>query len=939
MLFFFKSPAKQKIKLFVVFLISNFSVFAQNLTLSGKIINEKDQEPLVGVNVLLTSLRDSTQKRGVISDVEGNFIFDNLQRGRYQLRLSYTGYETQNQIVFLNETKQLGNIVLKEDVAILKEVKIEGKQMRVEMKDDTAQFNANAYKTNPDATAEELVTKMPGITTTGGVVKAQGENVKRVLLDGQEFFGDDATLALRNLPAEIVDKIQVFDRASDQSRFTGFNDGNTEKTINIITKQGMNTGQFGKIYAGYGTNERYQAGGSINFFKGKRRISLIGMANNINQQNFGEQDLLGVLGGGKRGSGGRRFRSGAEAFSPSSPDNFMVGQQNGINTTNSIGVNYSDKLGQKTVLSGSYFYNNTQNDVNSQLQRQLFLRSGGNQLYDENYMSLNKNDNHRLNFRLDCQIDSINSFIITPRVRWQGNKTDNRTIGENYFTDTTRLNNTNTLLGTAINGYNIANDFLLRHKFKKERRTISANINTEINESNGNNNLNANNYFFLTDSTDIISQRANALNNGYKVGLDLQYTEPVAKKGQLMLNYTPSFQQDKSNNLTQRWDKENNSFSVTDSLLSNQFQTRIFTQRAGGSYRSVEGKQQFMVGLYYQQTQLIGNQFFPLEDNIQRSFQNVLPMAMYRYTFSKSATIRMFYRTSTSLPSVSQLQNVVNNSNPLQLSTGNPNLKQELTHFLVVRYSTANLEKANSTFAYIRVRYTDNYIARSTFIANNDTTLASGLALKRGTQLSIPVNLKGYVNVSSLVTHSFPLTFIKSNLNLDGGVTYVRNPGLVNQVENISTTYNTNGSIIVSSNISEKIDFTASYNANYNIVTNSLQPQLNNNYFFQTASVRFNGLFWKKLVLSTDLNYTAISGLGADFNQDFLLWNAAIGYKFLKNNAGEVRLSVFDMLKQNNNIRRNVTETYIDDSRFNVLQRFAMLTFIYQLRNFTKNKE
>jgi hypothetical protein len=664
------------------------------------------------------------------------------------------------------------------------------------------------------------------------------------------------------------------------------------------------------------------------------------MANNINQQNFSGQDLLGVLGGGggERGSG-RRFRSGAEAFSPSSPDNFMVGQQNGINTTNSIGVNYSDKIGKKTVLSGSYFYNNTQNDVNNDLQRQLFLRSGNTQLYDENYLSLSKNDNHRLNFRLEHQIDSANSFIITPRVRWQGNNANNRTIGENYFTDSTRLNNTNTLLDANNTGYNITNDFLFRHKFKKERRTFSANFNTEINEGNSNNNLNANNYFFLTDSTDLISQRANALNNGIKVGLDLQYTEPIAKKGQLMLNYTPSLQQDKNNNLTQLWDKKNNSFSITDSLLSNQFQTRIVTQRAGGSYRSMEGKQQFSVGLYYQQTQLMGNQFFPLQDNIQRPFHNILPMAMYRYTFSKSANIRMFYRTSTNLPSMSQLQNVVNNSNPLQLSTGNPNLKQELTHFFVVRYSTANLEKANSSFVYIRVRYTDNYIARSTFIANNDTTLASGLALKRGTQLSIPVNLKGYVNVSSLITHSFPLTFIKSNLNLDGGITYSRNPGLINQIENISNTYNTNGSIIVSSNISEKIDFTASYNANYNIVTNSLQPQLNNNYFFQTASVRFNGFFWKKLVLNTDLNYTAISGLGAEFNQDFLLWNAAIGYKFLKNNAGEVRLSVFDILKQNNNISRNVTETYIDDSRANVLQRFAMLTFIYQLRNFTKNKD
>ncbi len=281
---------------------------AQNMPfkITGKIIDASDGTPLVGVNVVLISRRDTNQRVGMGTDPEGGFRTGRPDPGSYLLRATYIGYKPLEMNVRVNQPeKDLGTLGLQPDVTELQGVVVEGRLIRVEQKGDTAQYNAGAFKTNPDASAEELVTKMPGISLESGAVKAQGEDVQRVLVDGREFFGDDATLALRNLPAEIIDKVQVFDRQSDQAQFTGFDDGQTQKTINIVTKPGKNSGQFGKIYAGYGTGDRYSVGGNINFFKGQRRITLVGLSNNVNQQNFSSQDLLGITGTISQGQGGR----------------------------------------------------------------------------------------------------------------------------------------------------------------------------------------------------------------------------------------------------------------------------------------------------------------------------------------------------------------------------------------------------------------------------------------------------------------------------------------------------------------------------------------------------------------------------------------------------------------------------------------------------------
>jgi hypothetical protein len=283
------------------------TAFAQT-KLDGFILDADDHSPLTGATIKLVPIADSTNWQGTAADDSGKFEFSNLTKGLYQLQINYIGYKLTEQKVFVgDEEKHLGAINVAKSSTTLKDVNVVENAVRVEQKNDTSEYNAAAFKTNKDANIEDLVTKMPGITNENGTIKAQGEQVKKVLIDGKEYFGDDAQLAMKNLPSDIVDRVQVFDQMSDQSFFTGFDDGNSQKAMNILTKKGSNNGVFGKVYAGYGylTDSRYSAGASINYFDGNRRLSLIGMSNNVNLQNFSTQDLLGITGSsGQRGPGG-----------------------------------------------------------------------------------------------------------------------------------------------------------------------------------------------------------------------------------------------------------------------------------------------------------------------------------------------------------------------------------------------------------------------------------------------------------------------------------------------------------------------------------------------------------------------------------------------------------------------------------------------------------
>ena len=933
-------------RLFLGFLI--VSVTAHSQSIKGKLADPADNRPLAGATITLSSVKDSTSFRNTISDNTGVFKFESLSNDSFFLKISSIGYDEYKQIVAVNDSVpnlDLKTLFVPKTTVQLGGVTIISKTPPVQQKGDTTQFNASQYKVNPDATVEDLIKKMPGITVgRDGTVTTQGEQVKKVTIDGRDFFGDDASAALKNLPSDVVDKIQVFDRLSDQAQVTGVDDGNSQKAINIVTKAGMKNGQFGRVFAGYGTDDRYSLGGNMSFFKNNRRISVVGLLNNINQQNFGSQDLLGVTssGGGGRGAGGPRGGGGGRGGGGfgGGQDNFLVGQQSGISKTNALGINYSDKWGKKVDVSGSYFYNNSNNNNDQVLNRQN-LGQDTIKFYDENSISQSQNFNHRINMRLEYKIDSSNSLIISPSLNFQKNNSTNGYTAISSYNEGDIANESENTTTNNRSGYNLRNNILYRHNFAKKGRTLSFNLNTAFNNNEGESFVLSETRFYKggvqTDSTQ--NQFTDNLTRGYTISSNLTYIEPIGKKGQLQFSYAPSYSKNKADQQTFQYDPGDGKYSEFDITQSNKFENIVKTQNGGVTYRLGNSRDnQFAVGVNVQQSKLESERVFPTTTFVNKTFSNILPNLQWSRKISPKSSFRLFYRASTNAPSVNQLQDVVNSSNVLLLSSGNPELKQQTSHFLSGRYTFTNTQKGQSFFANIFLQASQDYITNATFRASQDSVIQQGIVLKQGSQLIKPINLDGYKSLRSFLTYSMPLKFIKSNINLNAGFSYSKLPGQVNYVSSVTDNYTYSTGAGLASNINEYIDFNLSYSANFNTAKNDIQSQSNTKYVNQSAGAQINLLSKSGWFVQNDVSNQSYTGLSAGFNQSFWLWNAAIGKKFLKSRAAELKLSVFDLLKQNQSISREITANYIQDTQSQVLQQYFMLTFTYSLKNFGKAK-
>ncbi|MEZ4883639.1 MAG: TonB-dependent receptor [Chitinophagales bacterium] len=929
-------------------LFTSLSAMAQNASLTGVVQSQADNTTLPSAHVSLTGT-DVTFEQTVVTNLDGEFRFEGLERGAYTLKVSFLGFEElQKSLEITKKNNDIGKLFLAEEVTELEGVEVKEKLPIAVQKGDTTQFNANAFKVNPDANAEDLIEKMPTVVIQDGKVQAQGEDVKRVLVDGRPFFGEDPNAALKNLPAEIIDKIQIYDEQSDQSKFTGFDDGQSSKTINIITKGNSKNGQFGKVYLGYGLDNKYALGGNINLFNGDQRISIIGLSNNVNVQNFSTEDLLGVVGSsgsrggrGGRGGGGSRGGSGSGGSrggggfgGGSSVSDFLVNPSGGISTTSAFGLNFSDKWGEKMEVSGSYFFNKSNTESIENLQREFLDVTDASEIYTENNNSESNNINHRFSAKLDYNIDSNNSITMRPRLTLQQNDGYSATFGQTAL-DNTLLNQTSNNFLSDLSAVDFSNSILFRHKFEKDRRTLSVNVNTGYTEKQGESTLESANQYFTESINDSLYQQSILDANGWKVGANISYTEPIGEKSMLMLNYSADWQQDKSDKKTYDFDPNSEGFDQFNENLSNTFESHAFIQQLGLGYNYRPNKDlMVMARANLQKTTLESDQLFPNERLLKQDFTTVVPFAMLRYNLSKQKNIRLGYRSNTDLPNLEQLQNVVDNSNPLQLSLGNPDLTQAYQHNIFSRYSATNTDKSTVFFATLNLTFSDNYIGRSTYLDQTDNPIFDNLTLADGVQLSQPVNLNGYSKIRSFITYGLPISPIKSNLNFNISADYTKQPGLVNDELNFANNSTFGLGAVLSSNISEKVDFTISSRSNFSNVNNSLRSDLNTSYFNQNTSFKLTLTPIEGLVLRTDLNHQSYTGLSDGFNQNFLLWNASIGKKLFKDNRGEISLAVFDILKQNNNISRNVTSTYIEDSETNALQQYALLTFTYQLKHF-----
>lgn len=924
--------------LLLILLFTN-QLIAQSNFITGGVIDSKTNEPLSSANILLYRLPDSSIT-GTTTGRNGRFRLENLDPGLYILSVKYLGYKTHTtNIEVTNRAIDLGTLGMDQDSIQIDQVIVTEKMPVMVQSGDTTVFNADAFKVNKDAVAQDLLAKVPGIQVEDGKVKAQGEDVKKVYVDGKTFFGDDPNAAIKNIPADIIEKIQMFDQQSEQAQFTGLDDGTTEKAINIVTRINIQNGTFGKLNGGAGTDERYNLGGNVNFFNEEQRISLVGQINNTNEQNFSAMDLVGAMGGGSRRSGGRRGGSFSGGFGGTIMPmgggfESLFTLPNGDTKNYALGVNYNDKWFNDLEFGTSYFFNNTDSDLNSLLNREYFISTFEGQTYTENTFSESRNTNHRINLRMDYRIDSLNSIRFIPSFSLQKNKSESHSAA---FTNTaeSRLNYSDNQTSSDMNGLNASSLLMYRHRFNSAGRTISLSLNTSYKKNDGTQNTFSESIYYnsLTDS-DTLNQLTDILNEGLTLSSELVYTEPIDDNNFLTINASHSFSTEKSDRKAFNFSYLTISYSLFDDSLSNIYKRDYTTSSIGIGYRYRKDKLSLQANLNYDIAKLENEQEYPFNATLERKFYSLLPSFMVRYNISRDQNLNIFYRSFNNAPSATQLQNVLDNSNPLQLSIGNPNLSQETNHYLGMRFSTLNFSNMHSLFLMLSGSYRQNYIGNRTVIAGNDTITSDGILLLPGTQLRIPENVTGYVSAQSFITYGMPFELISSNFNTNLSVNFTRTPGIINDATNYSNSMKYGLGITISSNISPEVDFLISSTSYFNQVRNSSAARNNEDYFSQLTRLKFYWLMFSNIVFQSELNHNYDGGLSDQYDPHTFILNLFLGKKFFSDNSGELRFSVFDALNKSNNISRRSTDSYTQEYSTNVVGRYFLLSFIYNIRVF-----
>jgi hypothetical protein len=923
-------------------------------SVKGRLVDPTTNQGVPSALVKLTSFADTTDVRKTTTKDDGTFEILDLGVHSYRLEASRVGYATLKQVIRVTDKNQnLGLLQLTPEAVNISGVTVTESPAPAAQKADTTEFRASAVKTSKDATAEELVQKMPGVTMENGQIKAHGENVQQVLVNGRPFFGSDPAAAMRNLPAEVVDRIQVYDRASDQAEFSGFDDGGQQKTMNFILRN--QKAQFGKVYSGYGDRDRYQAGGNLTRLRGTTRLTLIGLANNINQRNFSPMDLFGAMSGNQGGQGGPRimmtgggggggmrmgggggnqvFRFGGGGFGGGNfdPSNFFVNQQGGISSTNSGGLNYVAQWGPKLSVSASAFLNGTKNENTNALAREYLPPQDSIAAYDQILGSENWNGNQRFDARFEWTIDSLNSIILAPRLYFQKNHATSNGIASNRTLAGSEVSSSASLTDNLTEGDNVSNRLTLRHRFGKRGRNVSADFQMGHTSRQADRAQQSLNRFTDPDSLATIDQETGTQSTTNSLSTRIAYTEPLVKSLQLQLTYNPAFTHSQSDARTFAFDTLSGAYSTLDPVQSNSFANRNTIQNGGAAVLYTQGPWRWLTQASYQSTRLESDQSFPIAGRIDHTYDDVLPSMTLSGTFANRRNLRLNWSTSSNAPSINQLQPVVDNSNPLSLSAGNPTLSETYTNNFSLRLSEADPMKSKSRFVFANLLRTSNPISNYTFTAPVDTVV-SGVLLARGTQLTRPVNLDVSWAANVFAAYSRPAKWLKSIVTLNGGGSFTESPTRLNVGINRNRTTTVRFGTTVASNISPNLDFTVSYQGNYNMSRNTLTANTTADYYAHNLGLRLNAIVKPKIVVRQEVTNNFQNNQSQVFGANQVMWNTTFGRKFQKDDKGELRFTVTDVLHQERSVGRSITDTYVQDSRDLALGTFMQLVYTYTFR-------
>lgn len=892
-------------------------VHAQSFTIRGR-LTDTNNEGLPNATMLLLKAADSTMVNYALTSLEGDFEIRNVNRGNYFLRISYVGYATLNLPVEAPEgqTLDLGKVQLQDERTLLREVIVSEERIPMRVRGDTIEYDALAFRIQPNEVVEDLLKRMPGIEIqTDGTVIAQGEQVRRVLVDGREFFGRDPKMATQNLPADAVSKVHVFDERSEQARFSGIDDGQRERTMNLELKEDRREGMFGNSSLGYGPDDRFQGRTNLNRFDSKGQISILGMGNNLNQQGFSIGEYMNFSGGVQNIMGG----GGAMQITMSGPGTVPINMDgrpgsNGIMTSWAGGLNVNRRLWDKTEVSASYFYNQLDHDVNQDLERENFLPGG---TYDFRQISVqeNQNWNHRLNLRADHKINDNNSLLLTAATTLNATARFQQSDSQTLTPEGSMQNASEQLTSADGRSLNVNSSLLWRKRFSVPGRTLTAGLDLTSSGNSQDGSLDATNRFmrdFMTEQRILQENTQESLNRS--IGFNAAYTEPLGNRRYLEASYriTQNY-----NEIDQQVYDLVEGQPVINSLLTNIYNNTYLYQRGGINFRLNRDMYNLTLGSSVQATSLKG-EIVTRELPIERSYFNVLPVVRFNYEFTNLRRFSADFETSVQEPSLLQLQPIIDNRDPLNLYEGNPDLRPSYRNRASIRYNTFNPLSSFGFFTFLTADYVTNAITNS--VRFNEDLVRTVMPVNTDNNLS----LRGNFNVN------FGLDKLKSRIMVGSTLSRVQRTDILNDASQRIINNTLTGNLRYNFRPGEQFDAMLAATVSQQLTDYEFSA-LEQAYLNQTYSAEFNWNFLQHYRLNMGYRYQVYQGRTSDFDQKIPLLDFGFSRRFLRANAGELRLTGYNLLNKDLGITQSVDANYFQRQVTNSLGRYFLLTFTYSL--------
>ena len=935
----------------MLFCLMALSAFSQTKTVdvSGRVMEGDTQLPAIAASVQLLNLPDSTQATGMASNTHGLYRLQ-AKPGKYLLKVTYIGYQpSYTPVQLVSAPKRMGDIVLQPDAIMLAEAVVVAEAPQVQVVEDTVQFNANAYRTPQGATLEELVKKLPGAEVDDdGNVKINGKDVSKILVNGKEFFGGDVATGLQNLPVEMIEKLKTYDKKSDLARITGIDDGEEETVLDLTVKKEMNTGWFGNADIAGGTEDRYSLRGMVNYFRGNTQVSLIGRANNVNDQAF------------SGGGGGPRWR-----------------RNSGLTTRKDLGLNFATES-EKLALEGSARYNYRNNDQISTGYTENFLTGqDASSFSNSNSTQNSRNVSFWANFKMEWRPDTLTNIILRPNMSYSTTRTGsfsqsgtfnddpyNYVDNPNDFLDLNALAQADLLsdedplkdirVNTSNNrGYSDDNSLSaqatlqVNRKLNSKGRNITFRGRFEYGDDDSDQYSSSDTRYFLTGSTqddDIIRRYITAPSTDYSYQAQLTYSEPIAKATFLQFSYR--FQYSLSESDKNTYDLAGLGWEWGDRLPDDylehrdddqskyaQYQTYAHDARIG--LRFVRPKYQLNAGFSFQpQNTRLTYQKGAIDTVSTRHVFNFAPNIDFRMRFSKVSQLRVTYRGRSSQPGMENLLPVTDDSNPLNVRVGNPDLKPAFSHNLRLFYNNYVPDKQRGIFSHAFFQMTQNSISSSRVY--NDAT---------GGWTTTPRNINGNWSAFGMFGFNTALKNKKYTIGTFTNANYANNVGYLTSgrgadaVERKNTTTNlTLNERLNATYRNDWLELGVNGTLSYSIERDKLTPSNNQQpYTFSYGANTTINLPWNMSIATNIANQSRRGYRDASMNRDELIWNAQIAQTFLNGDA-TVSFEMYDILRQQSNITRSLTASGRSVYEYNGINSYCMVHFIYRLNIFGGKK-